>query len=861
MLTADLDKVLPPLPERKTKHPTSKRSTVTTERTAATVVGDRPGDHMAAECRISDLLVEVYGAEEDGNDGLEIPSPDGTYSGNGSNARIYRDDEDGIERVTVHGANRLDDFGIDSANSLSSWDWLGQVILAGDWSAAARLAHHYDPASGGSGWDDLIADLVAFDRDADSLLGERVPTAEPADELEALLEPQKRDDGTPLDPATATWAEALEHRIEREFPIRGTTWAIASGSNIGYWRLGKLDPKTKEREPDVRLTDWVAWRSEAHEYLTIDEEGQPSRVPQNAVQYRVQLVDRFGRRFTSQRLYGATESLTVAAIDELDAGVALPDQRNDERVIWDGMRKLGRHDGSQKRTRVFTSTGWLHEDGQAPVFLMPSGSYDHGKREITDAYRVDLSPGSEQAGLARLDRKVGLDALSEDKRQRQEAVDALFALIGIAGDDHVGVALIGALLAPLTGQQMNAPLDLYGLSGSGKSWIAACAQSFYTAYPLTGKAFMLSIPHSTPTGSSLKASFFRHLAVFADDLRVSGSPRDTERMRSLATSLIQQAYGAEGATKGATAVSLAGVPTVTSGAILTSEHLIQETAVMRRIVGLEAISYNAEAATAFKRSYVASGTPRRFLADYIQHIAERIEDMGGLAELADDATTAAEDWTSAHKGYRPGVDVVGVLASAWGSVFDYLEKHGLRGDVSKKRVGEVLAELADRNAESVQSTDVGKGILDHLRGVLESRSGYLTPWHGQPPVRRDAAAFGWHQAQSDSGSAGYFAPTNASMLGYVSRDGQSVVLSAEALRRHRGAAGSRDMEMEQLYRLLRKYAVEGAPTPGKQQSTTLGLVSAGTTAAFRPKGITIPATLLRDGGFPKTARPKDDRSF
>lgn len=856
MLLAELDAALPPLIEKKTRKvaPKSDRTGSTIVRTPNSAAGDRPGDYLAAELPVSQMLIELYGAEEEGSDGLVIPDESGTL-GEGANARIYAHDEDRIERVTVFGANRLSDFALDAENSLSSWDWLGLVLLRGDWSRAALLARHYAPAFDGAGWDEMISDIASFDRDVIALMEDAQVRLKEDDDggLNALLEPIAREDGTEIDPQTATWSEAIEHRFEREFWIKSNSYAVTAGSRIGFWQKGKM---TKEgREPDQRVTDWVVWRKEAHEYLTVDENGESGIIPKDGRFYRLELIDRFGRRYLSRRLFSATDSLTVAAIDEFDAGVTMPDRRDQERVLWDAMRHLGRHDGSQKRHAVYTTTGWLHEEDKEPVFLLPSGSYDHNVRAVSESYQVDSSPGSEGAGLSRLDRKMGLESLSQNTAERREALDALFSLIDIAGE-RAGVALIGTLLSPMTGQQMNASLDLFGVAGSGKSWIAAAAQSFLTSYPLTGKAFMIDIPRSTKNGATLKSALYRHLPVFADDLRVNGSMRETEAMRSLVTTLVQTAYGAEGTVKGASASTLADVPPVTAGAVITSEFLIQESAIMRRLIGIEATEYSADALRKFKRGHVRDGVTLRFTGDYVAWLAERISTLGGVAELAEEATERSEDWATENGGDRSGVDVVGVIAAAWSYLLEYMEEHDLtHPKVTARRVQRVLVELADQNAENVASTDVGKAILDAARGLLEGAGGYVTPWHGQPPVSKDAAVFGYQQAQTDSGAGGFFAPAGATMLGYVSKDGESVVLSAHAMLKLRGLAGYAGMSADQIYRLLRKHADPDAPTPGKQQSVRLGLIAPGTGDPLRPKGITIPAAAL-GRRFPTTPKPK-----
>ncbi|WP_318391064.1 hypothetical protein [Microbacterium maritypicum] len=861
---SEIDKALPALPQRvaparKTaQKPAPTRVTTVSPRSVpsdgSTVSEDAPGRRMERELPAGDLLVALYDAEEVGRHAvgdysLQLPDPaTGTYNG-GTNARVFRD-ADGIDRVMVTGSNRMAELGVDTNEPKSSFYFLADVLCDGDFRKALTFAKFYSPTHNGLGWETLIGDLVDHERDVDAVITTREIVA-PVSEVDThMLKPKHRADGTEITALNATLSEAIEHRIEREFTVRKDVHAVVAGAKIGVWKDG------------AQITDWVVWRCEAHDFVSIDQDGA-TNFSTASMLYRLMLVDRFGNRHLSRKLYSAKDAHNVSTVDELDAGVTMPEYRDHERALWDAQRALGRHDGSQQRFDVYTSMGWLVRDGKPPVFLMPNGSYDHSTGAITNEYRVDLAPSQPGAGLGNLDRKVGLSRLSTSRKERQTALDALFSLIGIAGEE-AGVALIGTQFAPLTGQAMNASLDLYGIAGSGKSWVAAAGQSFFTSYPLTGKAFMISIPHSKKVGSEIKASFFRNLCVYADDMRINSNPIESNNARSLATSLIQLAYGAEGVAKGASSSSLADVRSVTSGLVLTSEYLIQETAVMRRIIGVEVTDYNMEAMRVFKRTHFRDGTNRRFTADYIASLAQRMVELGGLAELAEEATTRAEDWTTAHGGARSGVDVVGVVAATWEYLFDYIDEHDLTPAYSREEIADILHDIAEDNASAVDGVDAGKTIIEFLRGMLENSTGYLKPWHDKPPVSEHAALYGYQQGQSDSGRAGYYPPSNAKVLGYVSKDGKNVVIAANTILSIRSAAGVGDMPAEQVYRLLRKHAVATAGIPGKQQSQKLGLINADTRSPLRPKGITLSATEFGrefPAETPVPAPRKNDDSF
>ena len=139
--TGRLLQLLPPPAKRKRhEHAASGRDRAGARRAAPD--GDRPGDRLAREVALSDLLPalgwELDGETADGGSRWIRPDHSEPYDGS-HDATVYLD-EDGIERITVFSERQRAAWGLTDGHSCSSFDLLTQVFSAGDAHLAAAVA-------------------------------------------------------------------------------------------------------------------------------------------------------------------------------------------------------------------------------------------------------------------------------------------------------------------------------------------------------------------------------------------------------------------------------------------------------------------------------------------------------------------------------------------------------------------------------------------------------------------------------------------------------------------------------------------------------------------------------------------------
>jgi len=135
---ADLDAMLPPLPDKIVVARHARENRVAKLRVALASDSARPGDRLAAQVATGDLL-EALGMDEGTSNSWW--SPDGGTN-HEVHARLYADD--GGETVTVFDRTLQGAWGLeDCSHALDAWGVLGQAVCGSDWALAGRMAHKH----------------------------------------------------------------------------------------------------------------------------------------------------------------------------------------------------------------------------------------------------------------------------------------------------------------------------------------------------------------------------------------------------------------------------------------------------------------------------------------------------------------------------------------------------------------------------------------------------------------------------------------------------------------------------------------------------------------------------------------------
>lgn len=682
----------------------------------------RNGSVFARDVSIRDFLLSVYGGEEKSSTGLNIPCPESSAP-DGENVRIH-DDAD-ADRATVHSETLATLLELEpSTHTLTSWDWLIQVVCKQDKNLAGRIVKLVPH--------DEIADLV------------QEFTTDLVTDLSALRSAVKLAQDT--EEATIPFATALaDEPAERP----STNWQIADGyfvtlepGRLGTYKTEKsFDKETNEVNYSDRLVrPYVVYATHRRRQMQVSMEGAP-RPLAGSDEVKIAILDRRGNVYESDWM-PAADARTWGGIDSVDAPIAKPLSRTDTEAILNGIRVLNREDRIESVN--WTSMGWVQKDANTIAYLAPASSYERGIG-VTDVYSVQPDSRSDDGALSDFDLSVGLAPLSETDDERIAALRAATVDLFDFLDDKTMTVLIGAFGAALLGVP-GFTANLTAESDSGKSLVAALVQGLTSDYAPDGDAVGIYLPMSRPGGIKTKASFYRHCYLFMDDYRVSRGSAAVSRSTDTVQEVVQGIYGSVGAAVGSGAGSLARVTGIRTSAVMTSEIIHPEKAIRRRMMivrmpSLTEDDHKRRFEWIEQKHLVARG----FMGDLVAWLADRMHDAGGVEKFI----RAMRRRTSLATGRFGGIDVVGRCAVAWEIIAEYAEAigdaHTVRW-ITEQIIGTLLPEIAVTQKERVRESSPAVDVLNWLTEQFQAGNASFDPFDGSPHGVRDGGdlnTLGW----------------------------------------------------------------------------------------------------------------------
>ncbi len=825
---AELDNALPPLPEEKVQAREARTSRAREVREAIDSGHARPGDRLAAEVPVSDLLLAL-GMTETGGSGWW--SPDGGAD-HPVHARLYCD-PDGRESVTAFDRSLRERWGFeDDHHSLDAFTLLARVLCDGDWGLAARVARQHQ-----DDWPGLLK-MVSEQLDPGALAERHPPAA--VDVANQTSSAAVRAGKNLTGKASAIFAPKGDPLPWKDVAVARDGWTPITrtqrgdlvfarlGQYPGVWRQHvemEMDADSQKPVPVTHYTqvvDWVPCRQAVTRFFR-------GAVEVGAPEWTVCLYTADGKTRQIPELDART-SLDIKLLRTASsAPISIPADLVACALLADVLAKLGHEDIVERRR--YLAAGWITDEVGLAVMAAPAGGVSAAG--IRTDVEVEV-PGKDTTVAT-----VGWREVSSTDAERKAGIEALVALTGLVPTrPEVGVDLAGALFsAPLRLSRRSAHI-VVGKKGSGKSLIASAAFSAMAGVGMDGSSFVIKLPQATPAGTVSKAAWCTDLCCFADNYKQRAGAA-AARANSKATDclgvLADGSYDGVADTKATQTGGTREVLPVQTTAIITGEVIPEDdSSSMERAViipitkGQVDLTPGTGAVDRYREQH-ASGNSRRGYADYLQWLAGQVDGGGeitgdgGFGGLRTWADGTKRDYFRRYAAERAG-ETVACDATGWAAYRAYAAAHGMEDLLpSQPRLDGWLQQLVELTSGAHADTDPGPHLLDGLTGLILERRGHIAAFDGNEPLY--AMQWGWTPSTTRGGqNDSTTMRAGGSCLGWLSQDAQFVCVTRTGLRAAARHARLPNLTASQLVECMAGYVVAGTrgdSEPGRG----LGIVS------------------------------------
>ncbi|WP_018771418.1 hypothetical protein [Arthrobacter sp. 162MFSha1.1] len=798
-----------------------------------------PGTKLSHNLPVSVLLEDVLEFERNGD---RFTAPwEGHYEQGAVHAALYTA-TDGAELVKVYGERTAVDLGLDGPSPCSSFGLLINYWCKGDVRLAARIARHFEDDA------DSLVELLQTGPTSEELAEQfPVPAADIEDPFsaatpyidEADAQIDAIDDAAPggaVEVGEEIQAEINEALAAVEIPAEPTAreafageknlkWTVPGTDNFfiqvgpgvtglweSFWVEGKDDKKTQKFR---RITDWVAWRSEAVAPRRLSTEGKS--MPAADARYTVQLLNDHGLYEVAG--LSAKESVDAAVVlDKLNSGSSLPVKIDHKKHMENTLRALGRHD-AQRLLDQFTSTGILNDNGKH-VYLAPAGSIN--AEGVTHAYTVGAPANSQEGALRPAQAAMGFDRVAEGA-ELVKAAKALKAYMAITPGrlDH-GIATLGALIAAPLPMNRYTTCVVLAPPGSGKSITISGLQSFVSGVGVDGSSYSMTFSNkSTANGAALISGWHCNSLGVYDDFRISGNPEEDKRRASAFESVVQSSYGADGKAAGVAEGGLRASTTATTTSVITGEGAPASsgTAIHSRYVKVQmaAEDYaitprNASPLDTFIDEYANTGLARAMYASYVQWIIRRIDALGSVAAFKEEVSKRKKSWESDTPGRS--AETASVPAVAWMYLHDWAAENGISDALpSMEEVTKTLLAVVADNTATIAELSPGNLVLRRISEMIAGDAAYVES-HTLEVPRGNERNLGWKWDDFRE-QWGY---GNRMLGGYLSEDRRWIAVPTNAVNTFRKLAGLTDITSKQFQGMMADFVRPGTKPGDKPKS-------------------------------------------
>lgn len=795
-----------------------------------------PGTKLSHNLPVSVLLEDVLEFYRDGD--KFTAKWDGDYEQDAVHAALYMA-YDGAEVVKVYGERTSADLGLDGSAPYSSFGLLINYWCGGDAALAARIAAEFEDDVEG------LVELLTTHPSAEELEEMFPRTVIIEDSFAPVAAPDLTpvtDDITPgstvdvdqeiqdeinealadveIRMPTIKDAFAGTHEFEMTLPGSDNLSIRVLPGKIGLWeRYMVKDATGKDVERFTRVTDWVAWRSEAVTPLRLTPEGKV--MPAADPRFTVQLINDYGV-FETHDMSAKDSVDSAAVLDKLNSGSILPVAVVHKKHMDNALRTLGRHD-AQVLLDKFTSTGILNDAGKH-VYLAPAGSIS--AEGITTHYKVDAPKSSEEGALRPSQAAFGFDRIAEGE-ELFKAAEAVQGYLNITpGRTDYGITTFGALPASVLPQSRYISVAVFAKPTSGKSWSLSSLQSFFSGVGVDGRSFSMTFSNKTTVfGAGLIAGWHVNSLGCYDDFRVSGISKEDDNRVGAFESIIQSSYGADGRAAGNGDGGLRGTSTASTMSVITGEGAPASSgeAIHSRYLKID-MGFGDFAITPkgsspldhFIERFAITGEARAFFASYIQWVMRQIDAAGSIAAFRAAVDKRKKGWESNTAGRA--AEGASTVAVGWMYMHDWAAEYGItRFLPSMETISKALLAVAMNNAETTADIAPGRRILSKLSEMIVGGDGYVESHDLGRPAGNERL-LGWEA----TGFQGEYAHGVRTLIGHLSEDRKWIHVTSSALGKVKTAVGLSGLGKQQTIVAMESIVRPGT-NGGDRASTNLGL--------------------------------------
>jgi len=390
--------------------------------------------------------------------------------------------------------------------------------------------------------------------------------------------------------------------------------------------------------------------------------------------------------------------------------------------------------GETAERRVYAHLGWRKIDG-AWVYLHAAGAIG-ADATVTG---IDVDP---PLALSRF-----VLPPPGDGERLWDAIRASLAMLDAAPDGITAPVFGAAFRAPLG--EVDGAVHLVGMTGAGKSELAALAQQHYGA----GMDRRCLPAGWSSTGNSLEALAFaaKDALLVVDDFAPSGSAQAVQRLHGEAERLFRAQGNNAGRQRLRADATLRGAKYPRGMILSTGEDVPRGQSARARALNVDvpkdAVRFDRLAE--FQRA-AASGLPAVAMAGYIRWLAARRD---GLEAAVHADMIALRDRAHGSPAHRRTPELVANLGCGWQWWLRYAVDAGAltsnESDAVWGRVWHGLGDAAAQQDAQQRSAEPTRRFLELLAGAIAAGAAHVADPAGEPPG--DARPWGWRERTIGTG--------------------------------------------------------------------------------------------------------------
>jgi hypothetical protein len=382
------------------------------------------------------------------------------------------------------------------------------------------------------------------------------------------------------------------------------------------------------------------------------------------------------------------------------------------------------------RERLFTSTGWVEYEGRHG-YLTTSGLLTADGLDAS--VRVDL-------GTNNLSR-YALSEPPRDKASQQKAVNATLDFLRVSPRDVTAPLWAAMYAAPLTiFRSLNAVVNMYGTTQSGKSTVAHLAQTHFGSGFIQGRDYHAPMDW-TSTVTSIEGAMFiaKDAPIIIDDFAPQFASLSEARDMQRKASLVVRSVGNRSARSRSRSDLSQQTTRFPRGLVLmTAENPLVGQSIVGRMVYVpiapgdvlpDGSGDSLDNRLSDLQLQAQAGLFSQAMSLFIQYLARHWDEIAvSFPALVDSASEKARQENSLQNRLP---DAFGILQAAQELALRAFQELGLLDDATAKQLAEenrlALLDVIVGQAERIAAESPVQKLFEALGSLLERDKVYLAP--------------------------------------------------------------------------------------------------------------------------------------